>query len=162
MLRAAVAILVIVLIVLFVRWRSRRIGQDRLSKPSKFGLAVTFLALALWVPTTTTIVFGAPSLITIALMLVAGLFLAIILFLLLGPIGIAGRFGATGAGLVQYLTLFGLHTLISAVLGGLVRVATVGLVPSIVIWITALVGFVFLTIGTSRRSAQLLSVSDRS
>jgi len=162
MLRAGVAILAVVLVYLFVRWLSHRVGQDRLNKPSKFGLVVTFIALALWVPTTTTIVFGAPSLIPVATMLVAGLVLALILFLFLGPVGIAGWFGAAGAGLVKYLTLFGLHTLLSALLGGVVRVVTVGLVPPIVVWSLAFVGFVFLTIGARRRSMQPPSVPGRS
>lgn len=162
MLRAAVAILAVILIVFLVRWLSQRAGQTRLNKPSKFGLAVTFLALALWVPTTTTIAFGAPSPTTVALMLLTGLLLAAILFLILGPIGIAGWFGATGAGLGQYLTLFGLHTLLSALLGGVVRVVTVGLVPPIVVWSLALVGFVLLSIGTRRRSSRLPSIPNGS
>ncbi len=162
MLRAIVAVLAFALICVVVRKFSRRSGQTRVNVRSKLGLVVTFISLALWVPTTTTIAFATPSFTTIIMMLVVAIVLAVILFLFLGPLGIAGWFGATAAGLPQYLLLFFFQTLISATIGSTVRVVTVGLVPPIIVWGVAFVGFALIFLGNHRRRLKFLVISDDS
>lgn len=131
-------------LVLYYMWRRHKVRGHTPTTQSVVGATMILAGLALMVPTTSVIALGMPPGIGALAGLAIGSSIGLILFFLVGPVGVAGAFGAKAAGLLSFMTLFGTGGFIGGAFGGIVRTVPVSAVSPL-IWGSLLVfGFVLL------------------